>query len=416
MICFFHGKNSKLVVQRMERRLKKTVVSTVLLSMIFPLGIFAMGLGEIKINSYLDQPFSANIELIDVGKISLSAIKAGLASEEVFGRVGLERAYALTLLTFNIEKKADGKTFINVASTERISEPYMQLVIDLTWANGEVYRAYTVLLDPPDYKLVLVKKQLQNIVQRQYASQPSSEDVDVVHKPEIPVIESKGIATYGPTMANETVWQIAQRFKAENILLQQMILAIVGKNSKAFTEGNLNGLIEGSRLQIPANSEASRVPLSLAKLEVLAHDRAWQSRQAIEHALLPPYIDSTAPANVADQEASPLGYPISLSKIPSIKEPAKSTSDERSSRLLPLASSLLTLGQQGAVIGNSPDQSIQPLTPQAKMMAEMDIARAAIESVREAKCLIWIPKPHLQAWTGGRPALHSRHGPWRPSP
>lgn len=374
--------------------------------MSFSLHLYAMGLGDIKVNSYLDQTFSAQIELIDVGNIPLSAIKVSLASEEEFDRIGLERAYALSLLTFNVEKNANGKIFIKVGSTERISEPYMQLLVDLAWADGEVYRAYTILLDPPDYNLVLVKKQLRNIVKRQYESQSSPEEAGVIHKPvysevarapQTSVIERTGIATYGPTMANETVWQIAQRYKTENILLQQMILAIVGKNPQSFTEGNLNGLIEGSRLQIPANNEASRVPLSLAKLEVLAHDKAWQERQTIVHALLPPYIDSTAP-EANDQELSTLGYPLSVSKIPPISEPVKSTTDKGiSSRLLPLASTLLSFGESGVVSGTPQTQPASRVTPQAKIKAEMDIATSAIESVREANALLIDQLRSLQA-------------------
>lgn len=374
--------------------MKKIVLYTAIVSFSLPLSAYAMGLGNIKVNSYLNQPFNAEIELIDVGKTPLSGIKANLASPEDFEKIGLEHVHALNLLTFSVEKNIKGTPIVKVRSIERISEPYMQLLVDLAWADGQGYRAYTVLLDPPNYKLVLVKKQLRNIVRQQYESQSSPEQTGVVSKPvyssevehaSATGVDNRGEVTYGPTVANETIWQIAQRYKTENILLQQIILAIVGTNPEAFTEGNLNGLKVSSRLRIPANSTVIEVPVALAKLEVLAHDKAWQSRVAIEHALLPPYINSTAPLS-NDQEISPLGYPLSLSIIPGMSESYKPQSEEGSvsSRLLPLASSLLFLGDDD----KQQAQNKIVDTQQEKIKAEMDIAAAAINSVREAHTLL----------------------------
>jgi pilus assembly protein FimV len=361
----------------------------------FSIRAFAMGLGDMTVNSYLDQPFNAEIELIDVGNIPLAGIKANLATAEDFERVGLERLYSLSLLSFNVEKNTHGKTVIHVSSIERISEPFMQLLVDLAWSNGQVYRSYTILLDPPNYKLRIVKKQLQNIVKRQYESQLSSGEPGVVNKSVYGqverasadiIIDHRGEVTYGPTVNNETVWQIAQRYKTESILLQQMILAIVGTNPDAFIEGNLNGLKEGSHLRIPINSVASRVPVLLAKLEVLAHEKAWQSRQAIEHALLPPYIDSTAPKVANEQEVTALGYPISLSKIPAISEILKPTSGGEStvSRLLPLSSSLLSLEGGVAPLDHTQDQNKVVMTQPVGVKVKMD----AVESFRETNLLL----------------------------
>ena len=357
-----------------------------------------MGLGDMTVNSSLDQPFNAEIELIDVGNTPLTGIKANLASVEDYEKVGLEQAYALSYLSFNIEKNAKGKPVIKVRSIERISEPYVQLLVDLAWANGQVYRSYTILLDPPNYKLGLVKKQLRNIVKRQSEIEQRANHENSmqrtansdVERPSVPaVIDHRGVTTYGPTVANETIWQIAQRYKTENIILQQMILAIVGSNPQAFTEGNLNGLKEGSRLLIPANKIASRVPLALAKLEVIAHDTAWQSRQAIEHALLPPYINSTAPPAVNEQERGPLGYSLSQSIIPALSTSSNVESvDKESSRLLPLASSLLTIGKNSASANNPQIQSQYPLSSQANIKAGLGISTVAIASAHEANTLL----------------------------
>ncbi len=346
-----------------------------------------MGLGDIKVNSYLDQPFSADIELIDVGNTPLSGIKANLASVADFERAGLERAYALSLLTFSVETHADGKAFVSVRSTERITDPFMQLLIDLTWSEGQVYRSYTVLLDPPNYQISVVKNQLKNIVNRQYAlkSQAQGGNRNILYDQVQPSnnVSNRNVATYGPTIANETIWQIAQHYKTGDVSLQQIILAIVGTNPDAFIEGNLNGLKNGSLLHVPASSAINKVPLSVAKFEVLAHDKAWQTRKPIEHVLLPPYIDTARDAAAGSEQAS-----YSLSSIPPV--PTFDSMPEHSVvpslRFFPLMPSFLSGGDYVATNGMSQNKSLD--IKQVKSNSDVRIAAAAIESIREVNALL----------------------------
>lgn len=336
-----------------------------------------MGLGDIKLNSYLDQTFSGDIELIDVGNVPISGIKASLASLQDYERLGLERAFALTLLTFTVENHPNGKAFVKVRSIDKITEPFMQLLVDLVWATGQVNRSYTVLLDPPNYQYSVVKKQLNNIVKQQSGEKISNSNTVVHDKISYSHVEKttlsksmehRGVVAYGPTLANETIWQIAQHYKTGDTLLQQIILAIVGTNSNAFTEGNLNGLKEGSQLQIPTNNTISNVPAALAKIEVLAHDKAWQTRQPIEHMLLPPYINAVAPVILNPESKA---NELKPSEIPSITL----GTNNGSVNYLPLTSSLLSIGSNSNLDG-SPSN------------ARMDIVAAAIATVREANLLL----------------------------
>lgn len=130
------------------------------MSLTFSLNAFAIGLGDMTVLSSLDQPFDAEIRLIDVGDIPLSGIKANLAEVEEYERAGLERSFELNTLTFVIEHNRRGQAVIHLRSIERISNPFIQLLVDLAWPKGQIYRAYDVLLDPPDYQLA-TKKEIQ---------------------------------------------------------------------------------------------------------------------------------------------------------------------------------------------------------------------------------------------------------------
>lgn len=304
-----------------------------------------MGLGELNVHSYLDQPFDATIDLLDTGSISLTNIQASLASPADYERVGLQQANVLGLLTFQVEKNAQGAPVVQVRSMERISEPYLLLMVDLAWADGQIYRSYPILLDPPHYKMALVHQQIQHLVKP-----PSSST-------EEKKADKGSSRTYGPTGPHETIWQIAIHYKTADVLLQQVILAFVGNNPEAFTEGNLNGLKEGAQLEVPSKATISRLPSLLAKQEVLAHDKAWQTRTPIVHVLLPPYIEGHRPVESESESKS--------ETLVSVIPPSR-LSDE--SRLIPLSTSLL---------------SLPPVDTTQKSMRERDLATAAIDSIRD---------------------------------
>lgn len=267
--------------------------------------------------SFLNQPFNAEIPLLDVGGLSLEGIKATLASPEEFERAGVTFNDILSFLTFEVKKDPRGQPVINIKSTERMPDPILQIVVDLAWINGQLYRAYTVLLDPPGYKLdknehttlsapPVLRKAHKSIAQG-VIDKPGF--TDTVNQAGTTPTQRKE-TTYGPILPTDSIWQIAQRYSTADASLQQIILAIVGTNSQAFTQGNLNALKTGEQLRIPSNEEVLKVPAELAKGEVDAHDKAWKEHQEIQHVLLPPYIDGVKGASqfvspVTDQSVTP---------------------------------------------------------------------------------------------------------------
>jgi len=114
-----------------------------------------MGLGELKVYSSLNQPLEAEIELLDVGSVPLSDIKISLASVEEYQNLGLARSYDVDDLAFLVDRNKQGRPLIKIRSTNRISDPFISLVVDLAWVGGQSYRSYTLLLDPPDYQLMM---------------------------------------------------------------------------------------------------------------------------------------------------------------------------------------------------------------------------------------------------------------------
>ncbi len=112
---------------------------------------WGLGLGEIHLNSALNEPMNAEIDLIAAGPEELSALRAALAPKDAFTRYGIDRPPFLSTLTFKVGKSKDGRDVLLVRSTDSIPEPFVTFLVEVNWARGRLMREYTVLLDPPVY-------------------------------------------------------------------------------------------------------------------------------------------------------------------------------------------------------------------------------------------------------------------------
>lgn len=353
--------------------MKKTVVCVALWVLTAPIA-YSLGLGSLTVQSALDQPFIAEIELIDSSRVQLKDVKVSVAAPEYFTQIGLERTAVLSLLTLSIAKNEQGKEVIKVRSSERMIEPYMELVVDLTWPRGQLYKAYTILLDPPGYRLIstTIKGHSTHYIRHKpYVGEPGVINKTVltgITRNSNSLSEDKRQSTYGPTMANENVWQIAQRYKTADVVLPQVVLAIVGSNPHAFKDGNLNGLKAGVQLIIPSTIDIKKVPAELATAEAMTHDKAWNEDVFIDHVLSPPYHT----AQTLQKTKTELSNDAS-NALPS------------SSVIMPVAgfNNITPLISANQPMGAQNPQSYN-LEQSAPIKSELSITRAALESVREA--------------------------------
>ncbi|MDP8985552.1 MAG: hypothetical protein M3N97_11025, partial [Pseudomonadota bacterium] len=112
---------------------------------------WALGLGEIHLNSALNEPMNAEIDLIAATPDELTALRATLATREAFARYGIDKPPFLSSLTFKVGKGKDGRDALLVRSADAIPEPFVTFLVEVNWARGRLMREYTVLLDPPVY-------------------------------------------------------------------------------------------------------------------------------------------------------------------------------------------------------------------------------------------------------------------------
>ena len=116
-------------------------------------GAYAAGLGRLHVQSALGQPLSADVDVPAVGQDEAPTLQVRLAPQSAFSQANLEFNPALTQLRFDLKPRGDGSYVVHVSSAQPVNEPFLDLLLELSWSTGRVLREYTVLLDPPGLKL-----------------------------------------------------------------------------------------------------------------------------------------------------------------------------------------------------------------------------------------------------------------------
>jgi len=108
----------------------------------------AAGLGKLNVMSALGEPLRAEVDLV-AEKSEIGSLAARMASRDAFERAGLAYSNLLTGVKVSIEKRDGGEPYVRLASTQPVTEPFVDLLIELTWSSGRISREFTALLDPP---------------------------------------------------------------------------------------------------------------------------------------------------------------------------------------------------------------------------------------------------------------------------
>ena len=128
--------------------LKSMLRKSILMAM-FPIQAMALGMGDIEINSTLNQPLKAKVNLIELEPGDAQNLIVSLGSNNAFIRAGIDRPFFLTKMRFKVFTNKAGKAFIEITSKRPVVEPFLNFLVQVDWPEGRLFREYTILLDPP---------------------------------------------------------------------------------------------------------------------------------------------------------------------------------------------------------------------------------------------------------------------------
>ena len=253
----------------------------------------AAGLGKLTVLSALGQPLRAEIELTTSAGEDPASMAVKLASPEAFRSANIEFNPALLSLRFVVEQRA-GRQIIRVNSAQPLNEPFVDMLLELSWNNGRLVREYTFLLDPAELRTTQPAQVASAAPARSQPAVPPASSQPAAPAATAPASESRERARIAAAREGaqrqaaqrdaadaessyrvrrgDTLSGIAVRVKPAEISLDMMLVALYRANPDAFIGNNMNRLKSGQILSVP-DSDAIRggAGQSEARGVVVAH-------------------------------------------------------------------------------------------------------------------------------------------------
>ncbi len=301
---------------------------------------YAAGLGRITVQSALGQPLRAQLE-VSANRDELNSLQAQLASADAFRLAGVDYAPALSALRFSRTIKEEaGRKYIEVSTDRPLNEPFIDMLVELSWTTGRLVREYTFLLDPPEIaaKAVPVNTPVianlappatakpatvapapvvsatpvvavaptapaatvtQTVTQSATPESQTAEPIPTerAERTESPKPKERVKSVVAPApvaavaqkpavmpeaerqrevKAGDTLGKLAQEFRHEGVSLDQMLVAMFQENPEAF-DGNMNRLRVGKIVKAPAVESVMAIDAISARQEVVAQSKDFEA-------------------------------------------------------------------------------------------------------------------------------------------
>jgi pilus assembly protein FimV len=316
---------------------RKLVLASAVSLALVPPGADAMGLGGIRAQSALYEPFVGEIDLVDVQPDDLDALKVGLAPDTEFTKVGAARSHFLTSLRFKAQVSPQGRPIIRVTSEAAIREPYLDFLVEVNSRQGRLVKEYTVLLDPPTTVKRAPPRVRESVVGKAVVSKPVSAPKPPQKEPPAPESTPRAPASvaagfplrYGPVEAGTGLWRVARSASPPGATVAQTAMAFYRSNQGAFVGSDINKLQVGATLEIPSSAELFALDAAAAEREFSAALRGRPvttaplvkatAEEQSQGARLK-IAEATSSAEQRTAGTAPAGHPGSESKLGSIKD------------------------------------------------------------------------------------------------
>lgn len=274
---------------------------------VLPLAANALGLGEIKLNSTLNQPLNADIPIVGAASDEINSLHIKVASAAQFQQAGIPMPEVLSQLQFQVVQGPNGTASVHITSSKPLREPFLDFLADATWDNGELIREYTVFLNPPNFETTTQAAPAPAATQPAASATvgtaaaptptptpaPAATPAPMAPKPApqplaaAPVVApaaSTGNSSlggnYGPIRRGETLSEIALNMRPQGVTLNQMMIAIYRANPEVFMH-NINLMKAGYVLRIPSLADIQDVRVAEANSEVRTQIASWRASRGL---------------------------------------------------------------------------------------------------------------------------------------
>ncbi|MGA3980104.1 FimV/HubP family polar landmark-like protein TapV [Ralstonia nicotianae] len=383
----------------------------------------AAGFGALHVRSSLGQPLQAEIDLSGVTEEEAQNLVAKLASPDAYQRAGLTYNPIVSTLRASLVRQSGGSYVVRVISAQPVAEPFVDILVDLTWASGRVSRAYTFLLDPAGSSNTPRNFAPTPVVQATTPGVVDSTPAPVAAAPQAPAAAPRAARPARQAAARpqadaaaaepssgagytvqrgDSLYDVASNAVQgqDGVSLDQMLLALYRNNPKAFIGGNINRLRTGSVLTVPSAAEAQKVSSREARREVVAQTSGFAGYRS--------RLATAAEANAATDTDSARQQSGSVSAR--VQDQATPSASERDELRLSKAD---RTGKAAATAGARAEE----LVAKEHALKEMESRVAQLEkNLSEMQHLIEVKNAELAKAAAAKPAAGAAPSPATAAP
>ncbi|MEY4748627.1 MAG: hypothetical protein RIQ60_841 [Pseudomonadota bacterium] len=284
----------------------------------------ALSLGRLSVQSSLGEALKAEIDVTSLTPEEAANLRVRVAPPDSYRVAGIDYNPVLPVTQVQLERRADGTAYLRISSDRSVQEPFVDLILELSWATGRLLREYTLLFDPPTGRQpppattavtapvvaapAVAAVPLNRPVPAPAVTQPppAAPPADVTPAPrpaarprlsppapiEPPPAPAERAAAQTAAAdggrevkvrPGDTLGKIATGQLSQGVSLDQMLVSIFRGNANAFVGNNMNRLNAGAVLNIPSAEQAGAVDASEARKFIQAQSadfNAYRQRLA----------------------------------------------------------------------------------------------------------------------------------------
>ena len=395
---------------KFSRRVTFTGAAAALLILAAP-NATALGLGRLSVQSALGESLRAEIEVISMTAEEASNLRIRVAPPESYRAANVDYNPVLPSTKAVLERRPDGRQFVRLTSDRGVQEPFVDVILEISWATGRLVREYTLLFDPPvtartpapaaaptaaaptfNSPIISAAPAPAPMVPPALARADRRAAARAVAPERAPSTEPRASGTQSDeyrVKAGDSLSRIAARTQRAGVSLDQMLVALFRANPQAFMDDNMNRLKAGVVLSIPSPDTAQAVPPSQARQVIMAQSADFGAyRQRLAGATIAAKPEGSArvasgkvQATVEDRKAGTAAAPdkLTLSKGSAAgaaqadlisKERERAASAARVAELAKNVDQLKKMqGPAGAAPGAAPAASVMAARPSATVVA-----------------------------------------------
>ncbi len=347
----------------------------------------ALGLGKLNVQSALGESLRAEIEVTNMTPEEQANLRIRVAPPEAYRAANVDYNPVLPSTRAALEKR-DGRLFVRLSSDRSVQEPFVDVILEISWATGRLVREYTLLFDPPPTirtatpgqapapstatagtttspvisaappaPTALAPARPPSARESREAAREAAREAlrerraaarAAAAEPRSSEQAGAGARAAGPgadeylVKSGDTLSKIAERTQRPGVSLDQMLVSLYRANPEAFMGSNMNRLKAGVVLSVPSADTAQAVSPSEARKTIVAQSADFGAyRQRLASATVaatpeasPRQAGGKVQASVEDrkQSATPTPDKLLLSKGTAAARAASAAAEERLSK------------------------------------------------------------------------------------